>query len=131
MLGCWHARGIVLLLLPLAAFACKCQLTMSACNEAATTDVIFIGTVEAIEPSFLDSWNPSQRAALRLLNQEYCARAERSSPASFTKLRDAYLKAFPDLPEEHRSASPPQLPPTSLPISSIGFSITESASAFA
>jgi hypothetical protein len=75
---------------------------MSACNEAAKTDVIFIGTVEAIEPSFLDSWNPSQRTALLALNQEYSRVQSDRSAASFTKLRDAYLKAFPDLPEEHR-----------------------------
>jgi hypothetical protein len=90
------------ILLPLAALGCKCQLTMSACNEATTTDVIFIGTVEAIEPSFLDSWNAAQRAALTTLNEEAArARTDRSA-AGFTKLRDAYLKVFPDLPEEHK-----------------------------
>jgi hypothetical protein len=81
---------------------CKCQLTMSPCNEAASTDVIFIGTVEAIEPSFLDSWNASQRAALAMLNQESARAQNDRSPASFAKLRDAYLKVFPDLPEEHK-----------------------------
>uniref|UniRef100_Q01VM0 Carboxypeptidase regulatory-like domain-containing protein n=1 Tax=Solibacter usitatus (strain Ellin6076) TaxID=234267 RepID=Q01VM0_SOLUE len=94
--------ALLYLLVPVAAWGCKCQLTMSACNEAATTDVIFIGTVEAIEPSFLDSWNAAQRGALATLNEE-AARAEKDhSAAGFTKLRDAYLKVFPDLPEEHK-----------------------------
>src|SRR5436309_3194847 len=92
----------LLLLIPPAALACKCQVAMSACNEAATTDVIFIGTVEAIEPSFLDSWNAEQRAALATLNQQYASVANDRSAASFTRLRDAYLRVFPDLPEEHK-----------------------------
>src|SRR4051812_42781466 len=92
---CW-------LLLPVAAWGCKCQLSLSACNEAASTDVIFIGTVEAIEPGFLDSWSPSQRAALTALNQEYSRVQSDRSAGSFAKLRDAYLKVFPDLPEEHK-----------------------------
>ncbi len=96
-------RAVLLcMLLPVAAMGCKCQLTMSPCNEAATTDVIFIGTVEAIEPSFLDSWNASQRAALITLNEESARAQGDRSPGSFAKLRDAYLKVFPDLPEEHK-----------------------------
>jgi hypothetical protein len=96
-------RAVLLcLLLPFPALACKCQLTMSACNEAAKTDVIFIGAVQAIEPSFLDSWNAAQRAALTALNEEYARIQNDRSPAAFTRLRDAYLKVFPDLPAEHR-----------------------------
>jgi hypothetical protein len=94
--------AMLCILLPMAALGCKCQLTMSACNEAATTDVIFVGTVEAIEPSFLDSWNAAQRAALTMLNEESARAKTDRSAASFAKLRDAYLKVFPDLPEEHK-----------------------------
>ena len=52
-----------------------------------------------IEPAFLDSWNAAQRAALAGLNAEYARVQNDRSSASFAKLRDAYLKAFPDLPE--------------------------------
>ena len=90
------------LLFPAALFACKCQLALSACNEAASTDVIFIGTVEAIEPGFLDSWNPAQRSALAALNERYATAQSDRSPASLAKLRDAYLAIFPDLPAEHK-----------------------------
>jgi hypothetical protein len=101
-------------LLPCAAFACKCEMTMSVCNEVAATDIIFIGTVETIEPSFLDSWNAGQRAALELLNQESARAQSDRSPAAFAKLRDAYLKVFPDLPADHKkrlaaATSPDQL----------------------
>jgi hypothetical protein len=92
----------VWLLLPFAALACKCQLTMSVCNEVAANDIIFIGTVEKIEPSFLDSWNTEQRAALELLNEESARAQADRSPAAFARLRDAYLKVFPDLPSDRK-----------------------------
>src|SRR5438445_6935131 len=97
-------RGAALLwvLIAFPALACKCQLTLSACNEVAANDVAFVGTVEAIEPSFLDSWNAGQRAALDLLNQESARAQADRSPAAFAKLRDAYIKVFPDLPAEHK-----------------------------
>lgn len=75
--------------------ACKCQMNFSACQETANSEVIFVGTVEAIEPSFLDPWNPTQQAFLAMINQQY-------AEASFPKLREAYLKVFPDLPPEHK-----------------------------
>src|SRR5450631_3530529 len=101
-------------LFPVAALACKCQLTMSVCGEVASTDIIFVGAVEAIEPSFLDSWNAGQREALELLNQESARARSDRSPAAFAKLRDAYLKVFPDLPADHKkrladATSPDQL----------------------
>ena len=106
--------ALLCFLFPCAAFACKCQMTMSVCNEVAATDIIFIGTVETIEPSFLDSWNAGQRAALDLLNQESARAQSDRSPAAFAKLRDAYLKVFPDLPADHKkrlaaATSPDQL----------------------
>jgi hypothetical protein len=94
--------ALLWLLFPFAAVACKCQLTMSVCNEVAATDIIFIGTVEKIEPSFLDSWNAGQRAALDLLNEESARAQADRSPAAFAKLRDAYLKVFPDLPADRK-----------------------------
>jgi hypothetical protein len=108
-------RAVTLwVLLPLAALACKCQLTQSVCDEVASTDIIFIGTVEAIEPSFLNPWNAGQRASLDLLNRESARAQADRSPAAFAKLRDAYLEVFPDLPDDHKkrlaaATSPEQL----------------------
>ncbi|MEO8597169.1 MAG: carboxypeptidase-like regulatory domain-containing protein [Candidatus Solibacter sp.] len=101
-------------LFPFASLACTCQLTLSVCNQVAANDYVFVGTVEAIEPSFLDSWNAGQRAALDLLNEESARAAADRSPAAFAKLRDAYLQVFPDLPAEHKkrianATSPDQL----------------------
>jgi hypothetical protein len=101
-------------LFPAAALACQCQLTLPVCSQVASNDYVFVGTVETIEPTFLDSWNAGQREALDLLNQESARALADRSPAAFAKLRDAYLKVFPDLPEEHRkrisaATSPDQL----------------------
>ncbi|MCX6628879.1 MAG: hypothetical protein NTW28_14765, partial [Candidatus Solibacter sp.] len=106
--------ALLWVLFPFAAYACKCQLTLSVCNEVAANDIIFVGIVEAIEPSFLDSWNAGQRAALDFLNQESALAQSDRSPAAFVKLRDAYLKVFPDLPADHQkrlaaAASPVEL----------------------
>src|SRR5258705_4336889 len=79
--GMWR---LLVLLLPISAMACKCQLTLSACRETAASEVIFIGTVEAISPSFLDQWNPEQTAFMALINREY-------QSSEFPRLRDAYL----------------------------------------
>jgi hypothetical protein len=98
----WRAAVLGSVLVSAAGGACKCQLTLSACRETAASEVIFIGTVEAIEPSFLDQWNPSQPSSLTLLNKEY-ERAQNAKDAEgFTSLRDAYLKVFRDLPAEHK-----------------------------
>ena len=112
--GGMRRAALLCFLFPCAAFSCKCQMTLSVCNEVAATDIIFVGAVEAIEPSFLDSWNAGQRAALDLLNQESARAQSDRSPAAFAKLRDAYLKVFPDLPAEHKkrlaaATSPDQL----------------------
>ncbi len=106
--------AILCALFPHPALACKCQLTLGACNEVAATDVVFIGTVQSIEPNFLDAWNANQTSSLALLNREYMRVQSDHSPASFAQLRDAYLQVFPDLPEEHRkrlaaATSPEQL----------------------
>jgi len=88
-----RALVVSLLLIPSALPACQCLLTLSACNEAALADRVFIGTVESVEPSFLNRWNPAKSSFLLL-----------SEPtASLASLKDAYAKAFPDLPEYYKS----------------------------
>ncbi|HTP34849.1 MAG TPA: carboxypeptidase-like regulatory domain-containing protein [Candidatus Acidoferrales bacterium] len=98
----WRAAVLGLLLVSSAGAACKCQLTLSACREAASSEVIFIGTVQSIEPTFLDLWNPSQPSSLAQLNQEYERAQDAKDGEGFGPLRDAYLKVFPDLPAEHK-----------------------------
>jgi len=85
-----------------AGAACKCEATYGVCRETGSSNVIFIGTVESIAPTFLDTWNESQKASLSLLNHTYEQSEGDRSPAALAKLRDAYLQVFPDLPPEHK-----------------------------
>lgn len=93
---------LALLFAATAAAACKCESTLSACREAASSNVIFIGTVESIAPTFLDTWNETQKESLAHLNREYDRAGADHSPAAFARLRDAYLSVFSDLPPEHK-----------------------------
>ncbi len=91
---------MALLLVPLPAFACKCELTLSACNETANSRLVFVGTVDSIEPRFLDAWNPALRSAVSALNSEFQSAQQQPAGAPLEKLKQSYLKTFPDLPEE-------------------------------
>jgi hypothetical protein len=92
----------LLLMAPARLSACKCEMTFSACAEAAQSEVVFIGTVESVEPSFLDHWNPAQRSSLAALNEETERLRADKSPAGVVRLKDTYLKVFPDLPADYR-----------------------------
>ena len=62
---------VLLLFAPAWMAACTCQVSLNACHEAAASSAIFIGTVQSVEPGFLNQWNLSQRANLLRLNEEY------------------------------------------------------------
>jgi hypothetical protein len=92
----------LLMLLPRPAHACGCMLALSTCNEVGASDLVFIGTVESIEPMFLNRWNLTSPASLRSLNDAYTSAREQPSTASLARLRDAYLKTFPDIPADDK-----------------------------
>jgi hypothetical protein len=73
------------------------MLTLSTCNEVGASDLVFIGKVELIEPMFLSRWNLSSSASMRSLNDAYAMARENPSAAALARLRDAYLKTFPDV----------------------------------
>jgi hypothetical protein len=95
-------RGVLLWWLCLAgpALACKCTVEQSVCHATASSEVIFIGTVESVEPAFLDPWSIAQRPSLLLLNQQ--SQSPRDE-VSVGQLRESLQKLFPDLPENYRS----------------------------
>jgi hypothetical protein len=87
-------------LVPLAR-ACQCQTSYTACNEVAVSDLVFIGTVESMSPVFLSRWNLRNSATLQSLNAAYLAALDHPSDASLARLKDAYMRSFPDLaPDE-------------------------------
>jgi hypothetical protein len=93
---------VVPFLYPWIAAACQCEVTLSPCGEAGASDLIFVGTVESIEPSFLNRWNVSQRTSMGSLTSAFGDALQNPSAATFAKLKDVYLKMFPDLAPDQK-----------------------------
>jgi hypothetical protein len=102
------SRGPTLLFLAVlvpggpAAQACECEAPFSACKEARVSDVVFIGTVELIEPIFLNRWNGTNQSAMRSLNDAYIDAQEHPSAATLHQVKDKYLALFPSLDEREK-----------------------------
>lgn len=79
---------------------CKCLATYPVCTEVSQTNLIFIGTVESIEPAFLDPWNAG-RLSLIPIDEIMRLRAE-GSASSLARLKAIYLKLYPNMPEYYR-----------------------------
>jgi hypothetical protein len=84
------------------ASTCQCE-RFSTCNEVAATNLVFIGTVESIEPMFLNRWNDSSQSSLRSLNDAFIRAQEHPSADALTALKDAYLKTFPDASPDRKN----------------------------
>src|SRR5687768_13458811 len=97
-----HALWLLAVLPASALAACTCAASYNACHETAAASVVFAGTVESIEPEFLNHWNPSQRADLLRLNEEYARTRQNFSPAALANLKATYLQIFPNLPEDRK-----------------------------
>jgi hypothetical protein len=93
------AIALALWLVPFAhpVLACKCLSVLQPCGQTSASDVVFIGTVESIEPIFLSRWNTASAASLESLNEAYIDARQHPSDASIGRLKNAYRKAFPDL----------------------------------
>jgi len=103
-----HRRLAILYVLSLVslvrpALACKCISSLQPCNQTAASDVVFIGTVEFMEPMFLSRWNPSTQASMQSLNEAYVAARQNPSDATIEHLKNAYRQAFPDMPGDQQS----------------------------
>jgi hypothetical protein len=85
------------------ALACKCIASLQPCNQTSSSDVVFIGTVESMEPVFLSRWNPSSQASMESLNEAYIDARQHPSDESIARLKSAYGKAFPDLAADRQS----------------------------
>lgn len=86
------------------ALACKCISSLSPCNQAGSSDVVFIGTVEAMDPVFLNRWNLSSRLSMASLNEAYLDARQHPSDASVDRLKNAYRTAFPDVAADRGTA---------------------------
>jgi len=91
----------LLALMPTAGFSCKCLTAYPVCREVATSDVVFVGTVESVEPSFLDPWRwrePNSRIPVEEIEQL----RQDPSPAAAQRLKIIYLRMLGDLPDSDK-----------------------------
>jgi Carboxypeptidase regulatory-like domain len=103
MRGCALLSVLPLILLSRPARACECMVSLSTCHEVGASDLVFIGTVELIEPMFLNRWNLTSPASIRSINDAYTGVREHPSAAALARLKDAYLKTFPELAAEQKN----------------------------
>jgi hypothetical protein len=82
-----------LLMVARPAYACQCE-RFSTCNEVAATNLVFIGTVESVEPVFLNRWNDTSQSSLRSLNDAFMRAQEHPSADALYELKYAFLKSF-------------------------------------
>jgi hypothetical protein len=94
----------LLCFLPIAVLGCECQTSYSACNEFGISDLVFVGTVESIEPIFLSRWNLSNPAILQSLNAAWIEAQQHQSEEALNRLKELCLRNFPDAADEIRSA---------------------------
>jgi hypothetical protein len=89
-----------LLLLLKPALACKCAGSESVCRTVATSDAVFIGTVDSVElKAFPWDMSNGTRSPAR---HELERLSEDKSPQGVARLKEAFLLALPDLPEPYR-----------------------------
>jgi hypothetical protein len=89
-LGCWTAS------------ACECQASFGACKEVRVSDLVFIGTVESIEPIFLNRWSGTNHSAMQSLNDAFIRAQEHPSAESLRQVKDTYLAMFPSMDEREK-----------------------------
>lgn len=85
-----------------AAQACQCEASFTTCKEVKLSDLVFIGTVESIEPIFLSRWNGTNQSSMRVFNDAYSDAQQHATPESLAHLKDTYFKMFPGLAEQEK-----------------------------
>jgi hypothetical protein len=96
-------RGLrpLIALLPVQAFACSCLATYPVCREVAASDVVFIGTVESVEPAFLDPWRWRDPEAAIPIDEIKRLTSDDSRQAA-ARLKAIYLRLLGDLPDSEK-----------------------------
>jgi Carboxypeptidase regulatory-like domain len=84
------------------ASACECEASFATCKEVKLSDLVFIGTVESIEPIFLSRWYGANQSAMRSLNDAFVHAQEHPSAESLHQVQDMYLAMFPGLDDREK-----------------------------
>src|ERR1700679_4214713 len=85
-----------------AANACPCEASFGACKEVRLSDLVFVGSVESIQPIFLSRWYGTNQSALASLNTAFLRAQEHPSADSLREVKDLYLATFPQLDERQK-----------------------------
>jgi hypothetical protein len=96
------AAILYLCLLPQILAACNCVTSLSACQEVAASNVVFIGTIEAVEPNLLDAWKPHANRNWMQAPELVEVRKDKSE-AGLSRLKAHYLTLLPDLPDAEKA----------------------------
>jgi hypothetical protein len=83
--------------------ACECEASFATCKETRLSDLVFIGTVESIEPIFLNRWYGTNQSAMRSLNDAFIHAQEHPSADSLRQVKDMYLGMFPNLDKREKT----------------------------
>jgi hypothetical protein len=92
---------LLLALMPLPAFACKCLTAYPVCREVASSDLVFAGTVESVEPAFLDPWHWRDPVS-RIPVDEIQKLRDDNSPAAAQRLKVIYLQMLGELSDSEK-----------------------------
>ncbi|HEY3738688.1 MAG TPA: carboxypeptidase-like regulatory domain-containing protein [Bryobacteraceae bacterium] len=93
--------GLLVLFTRLAS-ACQCVAPLTICGTVGATGLVFIGTVEALEPAFLSRWDRTAASSVPLFNEAYAQAHDHPSPAALAKVKDALLKVVPGMSADER-----------------------------
>jgi hypothetical protein len=96
------ALAFALFLAPQLLPACHCVVSWSACQDAAASNVVFVGTVETVEPELLDRWGPSAGRNWTQ-DREIADLRKNKSESGLRLLKERYLKLLFDLPEGEKA----------------------------
>lgn len=85
------------------ASACQCVAPLTICSTVNATGLVFVGTVESLEPAFLSRWDRTGATNVPLFNQAYAEAHDHPSPASLSRVKDALLRVVPNMSKDERS----------------------------
>jgi hypothetical protein len=82
--------------------ACECEASFAACKEVRVSDLVFTGTVESIEPIFLNRWYGTDQSAMRSLNDAFVHAQEHPTAESLRQVQDTILAMFPGMDDREK-----------------------------
>ena len=90
---------LILIVMPECLFGCKCLVSFPVCQQVAASSVVFIGTVESVDPPLLD---PSRSRSAIVPTETIDPLQQDPSPIAVARLKEAYLKMLGEIPDQSK-----------------------------